>query len=168
MDYHLIRYSALVLLGILFYAVIARGLFNLTENWRHSALGIAEELYADERLPERRRNSLYRRLGEIHSAFFAWKLLGRLVLVAVFYLPFSRVQPIEELAKDVPVHLRSEYQRFNVYWVIATLGNSPIATLVFATISLVMLAFFMSLSAISDFLDLTGPPGGKEITRAHS
>ncbi|WP_035679509.1 hypothetical protein [Bradyrhizobium liaoningense] len=167
MDSHLVRYGALVLLGILFYAVLARGLFNVTENWRRRALEIAEDLHATGQLSDGRQRSLYRRLGEVHSALHAWKLVWRLVVVCVFYLPFSNRRTVN-LADGVPLQLRADYQRFNIYWVIATLGNSPAATLLFAMISLVMLAFVASLSAISDLLDRTGPNGGKEITRAHS
>ena len=152
MDYDLIRQAILILGSVLFYAVIARGLFNATEPYRHTALEIAEKLSQSSQVSERKKRFLFDRLGEVYSSLHAWKLV-------VFMVKTFAVLPFQDKEKNaavvdegIPPHLRASFDRFKLYWIISTVGNSPAAALLFVTLVLIMTAFFASLSAISGCL----------------
>ncbi len=152
MDYDLIRYAALILLGILFYAVLARGLFNATEPYRVGALEIAERLTHSTQVAPKRKEFLNERLGEVYSNWQAWKLLA-LVICILPTLPFrNNIRNAERADKGIPSHLRADYDRFKGYWMVSTVANSPAAALLFAVITLIATAFFASVSAISGSL----------------
>jgi hypothetical protein len=152
MDYDLIRYAALILGVILFYAVLARGLFNVTEPYRVAALEIAEKLTQSSQVADRKKTFLYERLGEVYSNWQAWQLVA--LMVGTFaVLPFRDTTKIA--AGDdtgVPPHLRADYHRFKMYWMVSTVGNSPAAAFLFTTLLIIMVAFFASVSAISGCL----------------
>jgi hypothetical protein len=146
MDYDLIRYAALILGGILFYAILTRGLFNITEPFRWRALEIAEKLKQSSQVSEGRKASLYRRLGEVYSRWTAWKLV-LLMICVVFTLPFQKEGTDDD--SNMPAYLRSDYQKFKIYWMISTVANDPAATFLFTLMAVIVLAFFASISAIS-------------------
>ena len=169
MDYHLFRYAVLLLIGILFYAVLARGLFNATGVYRRKALVIAENLFQSDQVADDKKRFMYARLGEVHSTWQAWCLLA-LLLQAFVKIPFVDMREITTRVDDgIPVSRLPEYSHFITCWMVATLGNSPLATFLFATLALVLIAFFSSLSLISTILAgaSVGRGHGKAISRAH-
>jgi hypothetical protein len=99
-------------------------------------------------VPEERKASLYRRLGEVYSWWNAWKLVFLMVCV-VFTLPFDSAKKSSDGDAGVPPHLRADHKRFKVYWMIATVANSPAATFLFSLMAIIVLTFFASVSAIS-------------------
>lgn len=80
----------------------------------------------------------------------AWKLVARMIWV-VFTLPF-KTQSAMALSDGVPRHLQADSARFTLYWMIATVANSPAATLLFSLMAIIILAFFASVSMISQVL----------------
>jgi hypothetical protein len=152
MDYSLIQAALLVVAIVLFYAVIARGLFNFSEPFRWKALEIGETLIANAQVSDERRVGIYVTLGEVYSRWHAWRLLG-LLLVVVSTLPF---QGVDEPAagEGIPNHLKSDWARFNLYCMISTVANEPAAAFLFSLLAIFLLAFFASISAISMALSL--------------
>ncbi len=152
MDHDLIRYAALMLGGILFYAVLARGLFNVTEPYRVAALEIAEKFTRSSQVSAHKKTFLYDRLGEVYSNWQAWKLVA--LMVGTFaVLPFRDTTKIAaDDDNGMPPHLRSDYHRFKIYWMVSTVGNSPTAAFLFTILLIIMVAFFASVSAISGCL----------------
>ena len=149
MDYDLIRHGALILLGILFYAVLVRGLFNATEPRREEALDIAEELCRSEQVSEQKKKFLYARLGELHSSWQAWKLVFSL-LIGIFRVPFIDTKATaDRVDSGIPKHLRARFDSFKTCWVSGVMGNSPLAVFIFAPLALFMIAFFLSISAMA-------------------
>lgn len=149
MEYDLARAALYVIAAVLFYAVLARGLFNITETFRWRALEIGEQLAHSPDVSNERKEAVYRRLGEVYSVWNAWKLVFLLVCV-LFTLPFMKDG--EDRSVGVPSHLRTDYKRFSVHWMVATIGNSPAAAFLFSFMAIIVLAFFASVSAISSAL----------------
>lgn len=147
MDYDLIRNALLFLGCVAFYAALARGLFKVTEQYRWATLEIAERLLEAPNVSNERKVSLQHRLDEVYSGWQAWKLAA-IMLCVVATSPFK--QPDETRSEiGVPNHLRADYSRFKVYWMVATVGNSPAAAFVFTTFFIIAIAFSASVSAIS-------------------
>lgn len=170
MDSHLVRYGALVLLGILFYSVFARGLFNVTGAYRRKSIEIAESLFQSDQVSDDKKRFMYDRLGEVHSAWQAWCLVALLLRVFV-KIPFVDGRTIAmKVDAGIPANRLPEYSHFLTCWIFATLGNSPLAAFLFAMLALILIAFFASLSVISLFLAGASAGRGhhKAISRAHS
>ncbi|MGY2989095.1 MULTISPECIES: hypothetical protein [Bradyrhizobium] len=150
MDYDLIRAALFILGGVLFYALLSRGLFRATEPSRQKALDIAERLFHSSQVSEARKAQLDRRLDEVYSNWQAWKLTFWMFEVALT-LPFRR--PRMPVVRDgIPHQFQKDFARFIINWMIATVGNSPAAALLFATLVLIALAFSASIAAISSCL----------------
>jgi hypothetical protein len=149
MEYDLARAALYIVAAVLFYAVLARGLFNVTETFRWRALEMGEQLIHSPQVSDERKEAIYFRLGEVYSAWNAWKLVFMMVCV-VFTLPFRGARDYN--ATGVPPSLRADHKTFSVYWMIATVGNSPAAAFLFSLMVTIFLAFFASVSAISTAL----------------
>jgi hypothetical protein len=147
MDYHLVRAALIIVAFVAFYAVIARGLFKLTEVHRWNALEIAEKLNHSAQVSDHAKLIIRDRLTEVYSHWRAWQLVGLVICVAVM-LPFRRRANDGKLAEGVPAHFRWDYERFTKDWIVSTLGNSPLATFMFATVTLFIVAFSLSISAL--------------------
>jgi hypothetical protein len=152
MDYEIVRYAALILLGILFYAVLARGLFNATEPYRRQTIDIAEKLSHSTQVSNQKKEFVYDRLGDVYSPLEAWKLAASMVKAFV-RLPFINAREVaDRVDAGIPQHLRQDFNRFKNCWVAAVLGNSPLASFLFVTLALILIAFFVSLSVLSGWL----------------
>lgn len=152
MDYDLIRAALIIVGGVAFYAVLARGLFNTTETSRQKALEIGERLIHSAQVSDEQKHMIYRRLGEVYSNWNAWQL-ALLMFCVVVTVPFrKRENEDNSSVSGVPPHLREDLERFRLHWMIATVGNSPAATFLFSTLVLVTLAFSASISAITNAL----------------
>jgi len=150
MDYHLIRIALIILVAIAFYAVLVRGLFNLTESARQKTLELGEKLCQSTQFPEDLKHLVYERLGEVYSHWTAWQL-AFLMFKVLALMPFSSHEE-KDCETNIPVHLRKDYDRFKTKWMVATVGNSPAALFLFATLVLISLACSASISAISTTL----------------
>lgn len=150
MDYHLIRIALIILAAVAFYAVLVRGLFNLTEPARQKTLELGEKLCQSTQFPDDTKHLIYERLGEVYSHWSAWQL-AFLMFKVLATMPF-RADAENVCDTDIPVHLRKDYDRFKTKWMIATVGNSPAALFLFATLILISLACSASISAISTAL----------------
>lgn len=152
MDHDLFRAALLVIGFVVFYAVLARGLFNFTEPLRLKALEIAETLNESAQVSTDRKASLYRRLGEVYSSLKAWKLV-LLMLYVIVMLPFGRSPATDQSVNSgVPTNLQGEYNRFKVFWMVSTIANSPAATFIFSLLLILTLAFTASVFVISGAL----------------
>jgi hypothetical protein len=82
------------------------------------------------------------------------------VLKAFVSLPFIDARDVAaRVDMGIPQHLRQDFGRFRNCWVLAVLGNSPLASLLFVTLALVLIAFFASLSVLSGWLVGGGESG---------
>jgi hypothetical protein len=147
MDYDLIRTALFVLGAVVFYAGLARGLLKVTEQYRWTALELAERLIDAPHVSVARKASLQRRLGEVYSSGQAWKLAALMVCV-IAMMPF-KAQDESRAEVGVPHHLRNDFDRFKLYWMVSTVANSPAAALLFATLVIIAVAFSASISVIS-------------------
>jgi hypothetical protein len=154
MDYDLIRAALFIVGGVLFYAVLARGLFRITEPYRWAALDIAERLIHSAQVSPYRKEGIQRRLSEVYSGRQSWKMVFLLLLV-LFDIVFKRSDLDEEASSGgVPSHLRNDNAKFKIYWMVSTVANSPAAAFIFTLLLIITLAFAASIAAISRSLDL--------------
>ena len=151
MDHNLIRAALIIIAIVAFYAVIARGLFKITEPHRWDALELAEKLNHSAQVSDRIKITVQQRLTEVYSNWRAWQLVGLVICVAVM-APFKSIRTHSKPLADIPAHLERDYDLFSKKWMIATLANSPLATLLFVTVTLLIVAFSISMSALFNAL----------------
>jgi hypothetical protein len=120
-----------ILLGLLFYAAISRGLFMATEFARQALIDTAGSLLDSDKISEDEKECISLSLDNAHSAWAAWRLAFLAVEVAVKCVFSSG----ENEAETAPPHLRGSFDMFLRQWIIATLGNSPLAAFLFATVT---------------------------------
>ncbi|OQW60727.1 MAG: hypothetical protein A4S14_02865 [Proteobacteria bacterium SG_bin9] len=150
MDYDLLKSSMFILAVIVVYAAMARGLFKATEQPRWRALEIAERMLVEPGFPEDHRRAMFTSLKEMHSPLMAWKVAGVMLLITI-QSPFKKKQEIEasDVQRGIAGELRRDHSRFMNYWMIAVLGNSPAAALLFVMLGLVSAAFSLSISMVA-------------------
>ena len=149
MDYDLIHTALIIIGGVLVYALLSRGLFRMTDACRQKALEQGEKLCHSAQVDGYIKGMVFHRLGEVYSPLQAWNLALHMILVVVV-MPFRRIEKVDEASRLlVPAHLQGDLRRFRVNWMVATVGNSPAAAVVFSFLLIMTLAFSASVSAIS-------------------
>ena len=140
MESDLLKYLLIGSAGLVFYAVLARGLFKATEPSRQLLLDLADKLTSSHQVSDAKKRAIIGRLSEVHSARSAWSML-----FIVFYAAIvARTKDDDRLANGIPPHLAGDFQRFSAHWIIATLANSPIAALLAITIVILRAAATVS------------------------
>lgn len=123
---------AIWVLGVVaFYAAVSRGFFAVTDSARQSMIDNAGALLDNDKVPDVEKRRIKMSLDGVHSGWSAWKLAFMAVRILVT-APFSAIGSAAE-PDGIPGHLRREHEKFINRWLIATLGNSVLATTVFAT-----------------------------------
>lgn len=133
----LLGWGAAVVLG---YAVLSRGLFLATDSARQSLIGLAGDLIAHRALPEDEKDEIRDSLDTAYSALSAWVLV-LCAIVTLVRLPFAGA----EMQHPAPPMLRDTYDKFVGRWVVATMGNSLLAAILFAVVYLVAAALHVSI-----------------------
>jgi hypothetical protein len=158
MDSYLVHVALTVLLIIAAYAILARGLLYASEPFRQKCLELYEKMTKSNRADAECIAGLDEFLDEIYSNRAAWKLAALAVCVVFFVLPvrklFGRTNPSRY--SGVPESLQLDYGRFTSFWMLATVANSPAATMIFATVGLIGIAFFVPLHLIATVISSKG------------
>jgi hypothetical protein len=136
------------------YAVFSRGLFRVTEPARQSLVEIGGSLLDSPKMSDRFRSSIESKFDDVHSARSAWRLAW-LSIRAMFRM-ISEVKNDTAWPNHVPASLRDDYLLFLKRWILATLGNSLLATLVFVIAMLIAVALRMSFSTFINLFDGKG------------
>lgn len=134
--YQFFIWSAAIILA---YAVLSRGLFLATENARQSLIDLAGSLVDSPNVSDDIKNSVHDSLETVHSSVCAWLLAG-VAFTVIFTVPFSSdKEPI-----SVPAMQRATLDSFVARWLVATLGNSLGASIIFAFLFLLTAALRVS------------------------
>lgn len=142
------------------YAVIARGLFLVTDPVRHSLLDLADDLVANPKFPEEERAVMEFALGKVFSAPHAWRMALDTAAIAIrlaFRSNGERRRP------DYDPSYAKSYVAFQLRWTVSVLGNSPAASFVFLAFLMILAAFAISAGAIARLL-MHGKGGGHDGT----
>jgi hypothetical protein len=149
------------------YAVLCRGLFQATEPARQSLVDLAGSLIDSPSVSDKDKRQIYSMLDDVHSWRSAWKLAFVALLIA-FQSPFvSRTPECAPLAR-IPANMRETFHRFIRNWIVATLGNSFAACVLFSIGMFVAIAVSASLEAFLRALLPRSVDGGRDNTRAHA
>lgn len=149
----LLAAAVAVACGILVYAVIARGLFLVSEPLRSAALDLAEQLLKSDEVGEVDKRVVELTLNELHSSPAAWFMALRAFRV-LFFASFHRGADTGEQPGVDPIsaEMAPILQRYQLYWMLATMANSPAAALIFSALSLLGAAFSMSAAMLAALL----------------
>ncbi|KFL31494.1 hypothetical protein JP75_08130 [Devosia riboflavina] len=137
------------------YAVLSRGLFLVTDPIRQGLLDLAEALCDEPTFPEEDKLLVSAALDQAYSTRTAWWMVGRSALLVAGLLTRTAKRP--DKVEYPRVYART-YVDFQIRWTMAVLGNSAGATLLFATLLMVIAAFTLSASALARLL--MGKNGG--------
>jgi hypothetical protein len=133
--------------GICLYAIAARGLFRATNNLRMYLIDLASELIKSPDFPADKKEMVLRMLDDVHSARAAWSL-AFILLIGTIIIPFVSSPD----SSNVPRRLQPVFDEFVTRWVIATLSNSLLATLIFVVIFIIVAAFVSPIKPIIRWL----------------
>lgn len=150
MDSSLIHAALCAVAAVVFYAILARGLFKLAEPFRLRAMEIAERFSNSPDISREKMAHVYDRLGEVYSSVQAWKLVY--LLICVFARRLFGLKDDLECERGVPAKYQDDEARLGLYWMASTIANSPAATVLFATLMLMGVAFTASLAVIAKSL----------------
>lgn len=148
-------FSAYAIAIVLAYAVISRGLFRLTDGLRQSMVPLAEVILSTASLDDDIKENVEARLDDVHSRLAAWRVALSAVLATILMPFLSAPSKIEQIADK---RVREALVRYRSNWAIATIGNEPVAALVFLMCALVTMAFSASADLIASLF--RGPKDG--------
>lgn len=146
-------YSFLIVGVILLYAVVARGLFLLTDPVRHSLLDLAETLQEDTSFPESERRLVELALDHVYSTKYAWRMAFEVIGLS-FGMLLGLVKRTQSASTGSSY--RDTYASFRYRWIVSVLGNSVIATVVFVLFLVILSSFATSVGFISRVLIHSG------------
>jgi hypothetical protein len=141
----LIQVACGVTAAFVFYAIAARGLFRATGWQRLSLVELAADLLKSPDVPQVRKDLIRDCLDDVHSARSAW---GVAAMMPVAFVISWFWHPSAELSAPLPGKLQNTFETFLRRWLIATIANSLLATIVCAVFALVISAFTSSLYPI--------------------
>ncbi|MCL2716344.1 MAG: hypothetical protein FWD68_17705 [Alphaproteobacteria bacterium] len=146
MDLALLRDAAVFIGILLFYAILARGLFIATEPRRRSVLEIADRICQSDQIPEEKKQAVCSLLDDVHSVGSAWRIVFSMVrsLRGGFVGPARRNELMARANEGIPPCFHDDLAKFRKDWMFATLGNSLLASILFAVFALSVTAFFFS------------------------
>lgn len=140
-----------VILIVVLYAVIARGMFRAAEPLREEMIQIASRLLNDENINETQKRRVRKALSDVHSVRKSREitlLLIFLIMTSPFH-SFDSPKPEKEM---VPEYMRNPLRQFQVLWITSTIVNSPAAAVIFTLLVFIIAAFTQSARALSGIL----------------
>jgi len=126
------------------YAVLSRGLFLATDGARQSLIDLGGSLIDSPGVAQAEKDDIVESMGSAHSAICAWRLVG-VALRVMFTIPFAR----DNGRVPVPAMAREAYFSFISRWIVATIGNSLGAAIIFSFLFLITAALRVSFQKFS-------------------
>lgn len=154
---------------LLAYAVISRGLFQASDQFRHEAVEIARGIFQDPEATDHEKAIISSALDDFHSKLAAWRLVGStfLYLVTVPAKWFGRREAEVSITGN-PLR-EPAFDAFILRWSVSTVANSPITALLFAILVILTAALTMTGKVMGRVLfththhDGHGSNGGQQV-----
>lgn len=163
MDKVLIHVALSALVIIIIYGTLARGLLKVTEPLRQRCLDHYAKVVKSGRASKELVARLETQLDSIYSSWSAWQMAVMAIFVVFVVLPIRKLRHAFSGEKDrsylddIPDSIRSDVDRFDSCWMLATVANSPIAAAIFVFASLIGVAVLGSLMALTKVISSSAP-----------